>query len=198
MGIVNKYTTQFDWLTTTLSFFRKHFTVIITLGLIAGLGRVIQLKGFGPISPTANLVLEIIIESARILLFVYVVGSANIAAGFRRIVRGFAIKSTSRNELSHALRHLKTRWKELLLNLIAYLTIAWLLNLFIDHLAYETCLYLTMKQNGVLSETSSEWTIILFFKNLTVIPLTLILNATFLFFITGKLRALGHETPSSL
>jgi hypothetical protein len=195
MALSNKFTLPLEWLTATLSFIRNHFAVIMTLGLIAGLGRVIQLKGFGPVSPTAHLVLEIIIEAARVLLFVYVVGSANISVGFRRIIAGFRDKRGSRHQLSHALRHFKPKWKELLLNLVAYLTIAWLINLFIDHLAYETCLYLTMKQNGLLSETSSEWTIILFFKNLTVIPLTLVLNATFLFFATGRLRALGQETP---
>jgi hypothetical protein len=190
MAITNKYSLQLGWLAVTMSFFRKHFLVITTLGLVAGLGRVVQLKGFGPVSPATHAGLEVIIESARVLLFIYVLGSASIVVGFRRLISGFRKKGGFKNELLQAGRHLKTRWKELLLNYIAYLTIAWLLNLFIDHLAYETCLYLTMKQNGVLSNTASQWTIVLFFKNLTVIPLTLILNATFLFYATGKLRLL--------
>jgi hypothetical protein len=191
MATATRYQHQLEWITATLGFFRKHFAVISTLGLIAGIGRVIQLKGFGPVSPSAHLVLEVIIESARVLLFVYVIGSASISHGFRRIIKGLHNMSASRLEFTQPLRKIRLKWKELLLNLVAYLTIAWLINLFIDHLAYETCLYLTMKQHGVLSEASSEWTIILFFKNLTVIPLTLVLNATFLFYIAGRLRSLN-------
>jgi hypothetical protein len=38
-----------------------------------------------------------------------------------------------------------------------------------------------------LADSSSEWTILLFFKNLTVIPLTLIFDAILLLWLSNKL-----------
>ena len=81
----------------------------------------------------------------------------------------------------------KRKWPVLLLNFVVYLLIAWVINLLIDQLAYETCLYLTMQNRGILSADASEWTIILFFKNLTVIPLTFIFNTLFVFYMTNRL-----------
>ncbi len=66
-----------NWLTDSLYFVKKHFVVIITLGLVAAFGRVIQLEGFGPIPTWLNIVLEVFIEAARLLLFIYVLGWAN-------------------------------------------------------------------------------------------------------------------------
>lgn len=176
------------WLTTTIRFFKKHFAVVMTLGLIAGLGRVAQLRGFGPVSPNMHFALEVIIESARLLLLVYVVGSANITHGFRRIALAFRKDQGQKMAIKNAMQHFRSKWKEMLLNFFAYLAIAFIFNLLIDQLAYQTCLYLTMTTNGILSTDSSEWTIILFFKNLTVIPLTLVFNAVFLFYVTGKMK----------
>jgi hypothetical protein len=67
------------------------------------------------------------------------------------------------------------------------LLIAATINYFIDLLAYETCLYLSLKSDGILAESSSEWTILLFFKNLTVIPLTLIFDTVLLLWLANKL-----------
>ena len=65
-------------LNNTLYFFKKHFVAIIGLGLIAAFGRVIQLGGFGQITSLMNIILEVVIESARLVLFLYVLGLANI------------------------------------------------------------------------------------------------------------------------
>ena len=161
--------------------------MIFTLGLIAGIGRVIQLKGFGEISPATNIIMEVIVESARLALFIYILGSASLKMGLARIV-GIFKKSTDRKELMKLVAaNFKRKWPVLLLNFAVYLAIASVINLLIDQLAYETCLYLTMQNRGILSTDASEWTIILFFKNLTVIPLTLIFNTLFVFYMTNRL-----------
>ena len=72
-------------LNNTFYFFKKHFMAIMGLGLIAALGRVIQLGGFGEITNWMNIILEVVVESARILLFLYVLGLANIRNGVLRI-----------------------------------------------------------------------------------------------------------------
>ncbi|MPR33309.1 hypothetical protein [Salmonirosea aquatica] len=178
---------KLDCFHSAVNFFRKHFLIVLGLGLIAALGRVIQLGGFGEISSGVTIILEVVVESARVLLFLYVIGLANVKAGFVRIKKIFTHKADRRAQWSIALRNLRTQWFTLLLNFIMFSLVAWLLNYLIDQLAYETCLYLTLRENGILNDTSSEWTILLFFKNLSVIPFTLIFEAMFLLFITNKL-----------
>ena len=82
-----------------------------------------------------------------------------------------------------------------MLNLIGFSLVAWSVNYLIDLLAYQTCLYLTLKENGVLVESSSEWTILLFFKNLSVIPFTLVFETLFVLWLTNKLP--NYKTPEN-
>lgn len=160
------------------------------LGFIAALGRVIQLGGFGQITSWMNVVLEIVIESARILLFLYVLGLANIKNGVLRIKHLLTSKVDRKKFFTIAIQKLKQQWFLVGLNIIGFLLIAWGINFLIDLLAYETCLYLSLKTDGILAESSSEWTILLFFKNLTVIPLTLIFDTVLLLWLANKLSGL--------
>ncbi len=174
-------------LNNTLYFFKKHFVAIMGLGLIAALGRVIQLGGFGEIANWMGIVLEVVVESTRILLFLYVLGLANIRNGVLRIKHLLTHKENRKKLLTTAIQKLRKQWFSISLNIIGFLLIAGTINYLIDLLAYETCLYLTLKNDGVLADTSSEWTILLFFKNLTVIPLTLIFNTVLLLWLSNKL-----------
>lgn len=168
--------------------------MITGLGLIAAFGRVIQLGGFGEISFLTNIFLEVVVESARILMFLYVVGLASIKNGFLRIRNLFANKDNRKLHWNAAIQKLKKQWFLILLNVIGFLLIAWIINYLIDLLAYETCLYLALKEHRILADSSSEWTILLFFKNISVIPFTLIFNAVFLLWITNKFRAQTNST----
>jgi hypothetical protein len=193
MKLISFAQNKLVWLNGSLRFFRQHFYTIFLLGLIAGFGRVIQLGGFGEITASANLILEVVIESARLATFFYIFGSASFKKGFLRI--GSVIRNREKRTfaLGVAARNLKSRWRPLLLNISVYLLIAWTINLVIDKLAYETCLYLAMQERGILHTTASEWTIILFFKNLSVIPLTFIFNTLLIFYLTDKWQLLAAE-----
>ncbi|MBE7169002.1 MAG: hypothetical protein INR73_00330 [Williamsia sp.] len=175
------------FLKTTISFFRKHWTVVLGSGLIAAVGRVIQLGGLGTINTSTNIALEVLIEATRILLFVYVLGLANIKKGLLRIKHVCTHKDKRRQGWKIAVQNTRKEWTAILLNLGGFLLIAWALNYLIDLAAYETCLYLTLKKDGILAASASEWTILLFFKNLSVIPLTLVFEARLLLWLTNKL-----------
>ena len=175
-------------LNNTLLFFKEHLGVIMALGLIAAFGRVIQLEGFGPITPWMNILLEIVVESVRVLLFLYVLGFASIKNGVLRVGRLFTHKDKRKVHWKIAMQKLKKQRFLLIINLVAFLFLAWVMNYLIDLLAYETCLYLSLKKDGILANAASEWTIILFFKNLSVIPLTLIFDAVLLLWLTNKIR----------
>jgi len=187
MNLSFNHSDKLSLLNNTLYFFKKHFLTIIGLGLIAAFGRVIQLGGFGQITGWMNVVLEVVVESARILLFLYVLGIANVKNGVLRIKHVLTNKDDRKKLLTDAIQKLKKQWLLFSLNIIGFLVIASIINYLIDLLAYETCLYLSLKTDGILAESSSEWTILLFFKNLTVIPLTLIFDTVLLLWLANKL-----------
>lgn len=188
MGISINYSGKLDCIHGTLNFFRKHFLIVLGLGLVAAFGRVAQLGGFGEITSPLHVLLEIVVESARILLFLYVLGLANIKTGLLRIKKLFTHKQDRKLQWRIAIQNFKNHWTAILLNFVVFALIAWILNYLIDLLAYETCLYLSLKENGILTNSSSEWTILLFFKNLSVIPFTLVFETLFLLYITDKLK----------
>ena len=181
-------------LNNTFCFFKRHFWAIMGLGLIAALGRVIQLGGFGEITNWMNVVLEVVVESARILLFLYVLGVANTRKGVLRIRNLLKDKDTRKMLWITTIQKLKKQWFSISLNIIGFLLIAWTINYLIELLAYETCLYLTLKKDGILADSSSEWTILLFFKNLTVIPLTLIFDTILILWLSNKLSNYRNES----
>jgi len=184
-NFLNKLTT----LNNAIYFIKKHFLFILGLGLISAFGRVIQLGGFGKIPGWVNIVLEIIVESSRILLFLFVLGLANVKKGILRIWDLFTKKDMWRSIWSVSIQKIKKQWLSILLNLAAFLIIASMFNYLIDQLAYQTCLYISLKENGVLVDSSSEWTILLFFKNLSVIPFTLVFETLLILWIAGKLNS---------
>lgn len=155
---------------------------------MAAFGRVIQLGAFGKIAFSLNILLEVIIQSARLMIFFYALGLANFKLGALRIKNLFTNKGNLKRHLSLVIQGLKKQWSSVLLNMFAFLIIAWIINFLIDQLAYQTCLYITLKKDGIIAESSSEWTILLFFKNISVIPLNLIFNAILLLWLTNKLR----------
>jgi hypothetical protein len=187
MSLFLKLSGNLILLNNTLHFFKKHFLVVMGLGLVAALGRVIQLGGFGQIATWTNIMLEVVIESSRILLFLYVMGLANVKSGFLLIKRFFTNKDNRKTTFIAAIQKLRKQWLPIALNILGFLIIAWCINYLIDLVAYETCLYLTLKKDGILTESSSEWTILLFFKNLTIIPLTLIFDAVLFLWLSTQL-----------
>ena len=190
MALPVKFSEKLHWLLSAVYFFKHHFAVIIGLGFIAALGRTIQLGAFGQISPGVKMVLELVIESSRILIFLFVLGIANIKNGLFRIKLLLADGQFRKQHRATAVKQLKTQWPSILLNLVAFSVIAFFINYLIDLLAYKTCLYFTLQNRGIIAPTSSEWTIILFFKNISVIPFTLIFCGIFLPWITNRLQTL--------
>ncbi len=81
-----KLSRPLEWLLYTLQFIKSNFLIIFGLGLIAAIGRAIQLRAFGPISPLSHTLLEIMVEGARVALVFYALGLANIKNGLIKII----------------------------------------------------------------------------------------------------------------
>lgn len=175
-----------DLLLSSLLFIRNHWGLLLTLGLISAFGRVIQLGGFGEISTQADMVLEVIIETSRVILFLYVLGAANMKRGAHLIKRLFSGKINLKANWTTITQKLKSQWLIISVNFLGFMILAGTINFLIDQLAYQTCLLLSLQHQGFLVYTSSEWTLLLFFKNISVIPFTVVFETLFLFWITDK------------
>lgn len=142
--------------------------------------------------------LEVTIESARLLNFLYTLGLTNVKKGGLRIVQLFTKAANRTQNWRTAIIFLKTSWKQVLLNITVYLIVAFIINKLIEYAAYQTCLLYKLKLENIISETSSKWVLLLFFKNLSVIPLTLIFNVIFLLWITNKLKVNTENNRADL
>jgi hypothetical protein len=187
MNRITKVLSKLDLLFSSIIFLKDHFVILLALGLIAAFGRVIQLGGLGEISTLTNVILEVVVETSRVIIFLYVLGVANIKKGFYQVRQLFSGKSKLRGIRAIAFQKLKSNWVNISLSFLGFLIIAGTINFLIDQLAYQTCLYLSLKREGILVDTSSEWTILLFFKNILVIPFTLVFETIFLLWITDKI-----------
>lgn len=187
MTTPTKLLNRLDWLLQSVWFFTDHFFTIFGLGLVAALGRAAQLGAFGQLSSEWNVTLEVGVEGARVLIFLYTLGLTHVKTGVLKIAALFTNKRSRRRNWQLAVQKLRTQWATILLNLLAFSLLAFLINFLIDHIAYQTCLYTTLKAGEVISEQASVWTIILFFKNISVIPLTLIFNALFMLWLINRL-----------
>ena len=188
MNLSHKMNTTMAWFNNSILFFKNHFAIIIFFALIAAFGRTIQLGAFGPIDSSLNIILEVVVESARVLIFLYTLGLTNFKTGALRVMQFFTRKANRKQNWNTAIQTLKARWKTVLLNIMAFMLVAFLINYLIDLTAYQTCLYYKLKTEKIISAASSEWVLLLFFKNISVIRFTLIFNAIFLLWITNKLK----------
>lgn len=175
------------WVIQTLLFIKNHLAIILGLGIIAAFGRAIQLGAFGPVTGIFYYALEIIIQSARLFIFLYALGFTSIRTGISLIKKFAGSKNVRKENWQIAVRKVKKDWFSMLTSCIIYSLISFIINLLIDYATYQTCLYLKLKTNDIIAEGASEWVIILFLKNISVIPLTLVFDALFLLWITNRL-----------
>jgi len=184
-----KSLSQFSLVKYSIDFFGAHFLLVFGAGLLAALGRAIQLGAMHEVSGGGNTLLEIIIETARILTFLLVLGEGSIGKGAQRVKGVFRLNRTQWTSIwSVVIARLKVNWVALVINLLMYSVVVFIINFMIGRVAYDTDL-LTMLQNShILAPKTSEWVLLLFFKNLTVIPFTIIFNAGFMLWVTNNLR----------
>ncbi len=186
---------KLDWIAVSIGFFKNHLFTVLGLGFLAAIGRATQLGAFGPISHAFDVLLEIGVESVRILLFLYALGLTDIRTGAVSIMRMFSAGANRRKNWHAAVQKLKSNWLAVILNLAAFLLIAWSINYLIDYAAYQTCMYTKIKSSQIIADEASEWAFILFLKNISVIPFTLIFNALFLRWVTNRLTGSFSSDP---
>jgi hypothetical protein len=197
MSTFLKVFSALDWIALSVRFFKNHLLTVLGLGFLAAVGRATQLGAFGPVSHAFDLLLEIGVESSRILLFLYALGLTDVQTGAASVLRLFSAGANRRRNWRVAVQKVKSHWRAMLLNLAAFLLIAWSINSLIDYAAYQTCLYTKLKASQLIADEASEWAFILFLKNISIIPFTLVFNALFLRWVTNRLTGSFTAGPGT-
>lgn len=158
---------------TSLRFVARHLLGVGLFCVAAALGRFAQ-TGYPSLGSTlTQIAFEILVAGSRIALAVVVLGAGSFADGVHMIRRFFRLPKAERDSRFLGLkRQLATRWRSLVVDFAVYLVLAVALNLLIDAAAGTRWM-----EKGVTSfgaDPGRESAQILLFKNLSVIPLTII------------------------
>ena len=138
-SIESKSLSNFGLVKNTIEFFGRHFILIFGLGVVAALGRAIQLGARGEVSGGVDSFLEIVIATARILTFLFVLGESKIGDGVKRVISVFQLDRAQWKSIgSNIIYRLKSNWLALLINLVVYSAIAMMINFLIDNIAYNS------------------------------------------------------------
>ena len=161
----------FGVLVWSVKFYAKYAASIIGLGLLSSVGRAMQLGWSEYLSGMQHLLLEIVVEAARLAIFLVVVGEGSFTAGVMRI------KSVC-NMTNHVSiwNNLKGRWVAVIWSIAAFIIFACLVNVVIDRIANNDAVFSTVRNLGFppTKDASLRFAIIFFLKNITIIPFTLV------------------------
>lgn len=149
----------------------RFLPMTLTLGLVAALGRTLQEGIAGPVSRGTFVALEILVESSRLLLVLHVLGMGSFLTGW--IVLKGAVRGLrgSRAIFGDVLRH---GWRGLLWNALGFLALAAVANIAIFAWARHGSTLAMLQHCGWVAEQAGPWVTVLFVKNLTIIPWTLV------------------------
>ncbi|WP_428666701.1 hypothetical protein [Runella sp.] len=172
----------------TQRFINRNWLIVGILNLVAAIGRFVQEGGTGRISAEAFLTLEIAVELSRILLVLLVIGNGSVANGFRAVISVFRMKRADWKQVWNNVRT-NVAWNKITLsiNFIIFMVIGTAANISID-LFTHLFLLEWLKSHDLLVVTASQWPVILFLKNISIIPFTLVFECVLVLILIGKLK----------
>lgn len=176
-----------DLIQKTDTYFKRNFILILSLGAVAGLGRFLQEGGYGEITPSMHGILEVVINGARLLMIFLVIGQGYMQAGFNNLTNLFSL---TKNDWSHVWATVKSNFANnflaILTNFIICIIMAIVFNIALFALFEYTAFLDWLKSSELLSPTASKWPVLLFFKNISIIPFTLIFETLFVMWIVER------------
>ena len=164
----------------TLRFVSAHAGLVLGLSLVAALGRAVQLGAIGPVGAMATAFLEIVVESARVVLFFAVIGMGRVADGLGTVATVLRRPPGGWRASGRRVRaRLRAEWRALIADLAVFGVIAFAVNAAIEAVA-----------------APGAYPLIFLLKNLTVIPLTIVFQGGLLLFMTGRAGSARPSAPS--
>ncbi|GAB3502160.1 hypothetical protein [Emticicia fontis] len=166
---------------------KRNFLLIFILGLIAGEGRFWQEGGYGEIPSTIHGILEVVVNLARLLIVLIIIGHGSIQAGARSFSSLFRL---TRNEWHEVWENVKynflNNFLAILVNTIIFIITAFVMNVVLFTLLEHTTFLEWLKSISLVSPTASKWPVLLFFKNISIIPFTLVFETLFVMWIVER------------
>ena len=161
----------FGVLTQSIRFYARYAIPIIGPGLLSSVGRAIQLGWSEYLSGMEYLLLELMVEAARVAIFLAVVGEGSFTAGVT------AIKSVWNTAGYVSIwNNLKARWVAVIWSIAAFIIFACLVNLVINLIAHNDTVISAVRNLGFppTKDESLRFAVLFFLKNITIIPFTLV------------------------
>ena len=152
----------------------RFLPTVLGLGLVAAIGRMVQVGAAGEIPRATHLALEVAIEGARLALLLHVLGEGSMVAGGHTVAR---ILRQPRAAWQRARAALRGRSPGVVLNLLAFGAIAAVANFAIFRIAGQWTALAMLKHCGWIADQAGPWVTILFLKNVSIIPWTLVFLA---------------------
>ncbi|MBA4852845.1 hypothetical protein [Emticicia sp. BO119] len=176
-----------DLIQRTDNYLKRNFLFIFILGLGAGIGRFIQEGGQGEISSIAKAILEVVVNGARLLIVLIIIGQGYVQAGIRNFTNIFRLTKSEWLEVwTNVKYNLSNNFISLLVNFIIYIVIAVVVNVVLFSIFEFTPFVTWLKSVNLLNPAASKWPVLLFFKNISIIPFTLIFETLFVIWIVQR------------
>lgn len=177
----------------TDNYFKRNFLLILILGLVAGTGRFIQEGGSGEISSSTHGILEVVVNGARLFIIFVVIGQGSIQAGFRNFINIFRF---NRNRWHIVWANVKANFSNnfpaIFINFIIYIVIAIIINIALFALFEYTSFLVWLKSGSLINVTASKWPVLLFLKNISIIPYTLVFETVFVMWIVERNKLIAQ------
>lgn len=166
---------------------KKNFLLIFILGLTAGIGRFVQEGGIGEISPIAYGIMEIAVNLARLLIIVAIIGQGSLRAGFNNFMNVFRLRNADWHEVWTNVKHnFLNNFLAILVNFITFIVIAVISNIALFALLEYTTFLTWLKTAELISPAATQWPVVLFLKNISIIPFTLVFETLFVLWIVER------------
>ena len=168
-------------LSRTIAFYGRHLLILTGISMPPAVLRAFQTGAFGGAGKAAFF-LEILVVLLRALLVMAIVGNGNPRRGWDRIKNAFGPQSGEKDYWSILVANFKRRWVNLLINMLAFAVLILAVNFLIYRIAEWPGLRSTPEAPG------DSTPVVLFIKNLIVIPLTLVFQYILVLTLLGKTR----------
>ncbi|RYU94630.1 hypothetical protein [Emticicia agri] len=176
-----------DLIQKTDTYFKRNFLLILFLGAVAGMGRFFQEGGYCSISSSTHGILEVIVNGARLLIIIVVIGQGYMQAGFRNFVNLFSLTKSKWYAVWTTIKdNFSANFLAILVNFIIYIVIAAIFNIALFALFDYTPFLEWLRANELIGPAASKWPVLLFFKNISIIPFTLIFETLFVMWIVER------------
>lgn len=178
-----------ELITETDSFIRHNFFTTIAPGLVAGLCRYIQEGGIGEVSVSTQAFLGMVVFLARAIIVFSVAGDGNIPEGIAAIFNVFSLNASGWKQAGMNLKgNFRFNILALGVNLIIFIIISIGINIGLSFLMEYPPFLTYLREHHILDQSASHWPVLLFLKNISIIPFAFVFEILLIMFLVGAAK----------